>query len=123
MNNSRQMSDLGAYHLEESYVLGIEARPGLLACELDLALSTDHPLYEPASPGERHCYRRGRLEFSRVVDLHWTGQGTPPAKDATGELDYGAIDSLAVDGNLYTMTGDFGRIAVTALNHTLEIVN
>ncbi|GAQ74382.1 hypothetical protein ACKI1I_14100 [Streptomyces turgidiscabies] len=121
MNNYKQISRLAAYHLEESYVLEIEARPGSLAFELDLALSTDHPLHGPASPGERHCYRRGRLEFSPLADLHWTDQGTPPAKDATGELDYGSIDSLEVNGNLYTITGDFGHISVTALDLSIRL--
>ncbi|MFD5079376.1 hypothetical protein [Streptomyces sp. NPDC058371] len=114
MNYYREVSWLAIYYLEESYVLDIEARPGFLAAEMDLALNVGHPLHKPAASGERHCYRRGRLEFSQVVDLHWVGQGTPPAKDATGELDYGSIDSFEVDGDLYVMTGDFGRISVTA---------
>jgi hypothetical protein len=114
VNDYREVSGLAVYHLEESYVLDIEARPGFLASEMDLALNVDHPRYRPAAPGERHCYRRGRLEFSQVVDLHWVDQGTPPAKDATGELDYGSIDSFEVDGDLYVVTGDFGRISVTA---------
>jgi hypothetical protein len=33
---------------------------------------------------------------------------------ATGEPDYGTIDSLEMEGNLYVMAGDFGRISVSA---------
>lgn len=121
MTDYRQVSRLAIYHLEESYVLGIQARPGFLAWEMDLALNVDHPLYRPPSPNERHCYRRGRLEFSQVVELHWVEQGTPPARDATGQLDYGSIDSLDVNGSLYAITGDFGRISVTASDLSIRL--
>ncbi|GAA3885876.1 hypothetical protein ACFYWH_42200 [Streptomyces sp. NPDC003737] len=121
MNDYREVSRLAVYHLEESYVLDIQARPGSLALEMDLALNVDHPQHKPALPGERHCYRRGTLQFSQVVDLHWVDQGTPPAKDATGELDYGTVDSLEVEGNLYVMTGDFGRISVTASDLSIRL--
>lgn len=121
VNDYREVSRLAVYHLEESYILDIQAHPGLLACEMDLALHIDHPLHSPHSPEERHCYRRGRLEFSQVSDLHWVDQGTPPARDATGELDYGSIDSLEMEGNLYVMTGDFGRISVTASDLSIRL--
>lgn len=121
MNDYREVSRLAVYQLEESYVLDIQARPGLLVLEIDLALNINHPQYGPALPGERHCYRRGTLQFSQVVDLHWTDQGTPPAKDATGELDYGAVDSLKVEENLYVMTGDFGRISVAASDLSIRL--
>ncbi|MEE4490881.1 hypothetical protein [Streptomyces sp. BE230] len=102
-------------------MLEIQARPGVLVCEMDLALNTDHPLHEPASPGERHCYRRGKMEFSQVFELHWLDQGAPPARDATGELDYGSFDSFEVEENLYVMTGDFGHITVTALDLSIRL--
>jgi len=121
VNDYREVGQLAVYHLEESYILDIQARPGFLACEVDLALNVDHPLHRPPPPEERHCYRRGRLEFSQVQDLHWVDQGTPPAKDATGEVDYGSIDSLEVEGQLYVMTGDFGRISVTASNLSIRL--
>ncbi|MEU5596570.1 hypothetical protein [Streptomyces sp. NPDC020298] len=121
MNDYRKVSWLAVYHLEESYVLDIQASPGLLAVEADLALHVDHPQHRPALPGERHCYLRGTLQFSQVVDLHWVDQGAPPAKDASGELDYGTVDSLEVDGDLYIMTGDFGRISVTASKLSIRL--
>ncbi|MFI6875773.1 hypothetical protein ACIBL6_20295 [Streptomyces sp. NPDC050400] len=121
MSDYREVSRLAVYCLEESYVLDIQAGPGVLALEIDLALNADHPQYGPASPGERHCYRRGTFQFSQVVDLSWGDQGIPPAKDATGELDYGTVDSLEVAGNLYVMTGDFGRIAVTASDLSIRL--
>ena len=48
-----------------------------------------------------------------VTALRWDGQGGRPAVDASGELDYGSIDTFAHDGDLYTLAGDFGRIEVT----------
>ncbi|WP_079178168.1 hypothetical protein [Streptomyces mangrovisoli] len=114
MSDYREVGELGQYFLEESYVLSIQASPGDLSLEMDLALSPEHPQHEPASPNERHCYRRGTIRYSGVKDLQWFDQGTPPAVDATGELDYGNIDSLTVEGDAYGMEGDFGRITIVA---------
>ena len=105
---------LAYYIWEESYILSITAQPALLTMALDLALRADHPLHEPPLAGERHCYRRGHLEFLRVKDLSWAGQGAVPAVDVTGEPDFGTVDSFDVDGETYVLIGDFGRISVVA---------
>ncbi|MEO3762947.1 hypothetical protein [Streptomyces sp. B8F3] len=54
------------------------------------------------------------MRFSSVSELHWVDQGWPPAVDASGESDYGAIDSMKIDGDRYVMAGDFGEICVIA---------
>lgn len=114
MKDYREFGQLSVFHLEESYILDIVARPGSLACDVDLALFPEHREYTSPAPGERHCYKRGWMRFSSVSELHWVDQGWPPAVDASGESDYGTIDSMKIDGDRYVMAGDFGEIRVIA---------
>ncbi|WP_241975561.1 MULTISPECIES: hypothetical protein [unclassified Cryobacterium] len=101
-------------YLEDSWVLHIVARPGVLEFVVDLVLQESHPSYEAPQTGEQYCYRRGVIRFDTVSSLDWKGQGAVPAVDATGEPDYGSIDALEASEDGYVLEGDFGRIAVTS---------
>ena len=105
---------LRGIYLEDSWVLDITARPGVLIIEVEFVLTPDHPAYQPAPPDKQHCYRRGTLQFHAVTDLRWSGQGRPPARDASGELDYGNIDTMTINGEFVKLSGDFGDIELRA---------
>lgn len=100
--------------LEDSYVLDIEARPGGLLFRLDLFLDPGHPDFGPPRGDDRACFRPALLSFDEVRSLTWTGQGTPPARDANGEIDYGAIDEFTWTAGEFTLVGDWGRIQVNS---------
>ncbi|GGU67096.1 hypothetical protein [Lentzea flava] len=114
MIDYRQIDELRLYYLEDSWVLDITARPGLVVISIEVVLLPEHPDHHAPLPGERYCYRRGELRFEGVSALHWTGQGLPPARDASGELDYGGVDSFELDGGSYCLRGNFGEISVQA---------
>lgn len=109
-----QLNGFEHVHLEDSFVLGIEAAPGRLALDVELVLTPQHPAYHPPTPGEQNCYARAAIEFCNVRNLNWTGQGTPPATDASGEKDYGGIDALSRNGAVFHLEGDWGVIDVTS---------
>jgi hypothetical protein len=100
--------------LEESYVLGVHAEPALLLFRMDFALTPRHPRYVPPPSGEVECFRRGTLRFSGVERLVWGGQGRPPARDATGEIDFGHIDSFTWGAEGFALAGDWGEIELRA---------
>ncbi|MEW2146898.1 hypothetical protein AB0869_29225 [Micromonospora vinacea] len=114
MTDYGHIDSLHLYYLEDSWVLDILAMPGTLTMTLDVVLLPEHPDCGAPLPGERYCYRRGELKFEGVTSLHWTEQGLPPAKDASGGRDYGGIDSLAFDQGVYSIAGDFGKIVMHA---------
>lgn len=101
-------------YLEDSFVLGIEATPGRLVLDVELVLTPQHPTYHAPAPDEQNCYARATIEFQRVRKLVWSGQGTLPATDASGEKDYGGIDALFWNGSSFHMEGDWGTIEVTS---------
>lgn len=110
----QEISRLAAVVLEESYVLDIEVRPGSVAFSMDFVLTPEHKDFRPPGPEASYCYRRGRLTFSGVTRCLWADQGAPPARDATGEIDFGNIDSFEWDDAGYVLQGDWGRIELVA---------
>ncbi len=105
---------LSGFLLEESYVLDIQAGPSSVRFALDLVLTPEHPEYSDPASGEQYCYRRGRIEFLGVRRLRWTAQGAPPARDVSGELDYGNIDFFSYSDSGYELEGSWGRMELQA---------
>jgi hypothetical protein len=100
--------------LEESYILAITATPGQVVFKVDFVLTPDHPHYQPYNPVEAFaCFRRGELRFQDIKILYWTGQSAPPSVDATGELDYGHIETFEWEPACYQLLGDWGYMEVT----------
>ena len=108
-------------YLEDNWVLSISAQPGSLVLVIDLVLRDQHPAYRTPSPGDQYCYRRGILRFDGVTMLSWSGQGAPPAVDATGQPDFGSFDQFEVEGAGCRLSGDFGLIEVQSDLPTLEL--
>ena len=96
-----------------------------------LAGDTDDGV-RPGAPGEpprvpsadphRALLLPGRtIEFRDVKTLWWTGQGTPPSYDPTGERDFGSIDSLVEADGSFAIEGDFGVIRLEASLPTVRL--
>ncbi|WP_243062275.1 hypothetical protein [Humibacter sp. RRB41] len=100
--------------LEESWVLGISARPGVVEFEMDLTFAKDHPELKPPRAGDMYYGRTGTIQFTGVTSLTWSGQGAPPAIDANGAHDYDAIDSFQWHGTIYTLDGSWGAMRIDA---------
>jgi hypothetical protein len=119
MKDYPEIEALASYYLEDSYVLGVVAVPGALTLSMEFVLTQDHPEYVSPPPTEQYCYRRGVLKFTGVRSLSWRDQGAMPARDVTGEIDYGNIYSLTNEGDRYEIVGEIGEISVVA--STLEV--
>lgn len=122
MSDYWEIPGFGGLYLEDSWVLDITAKPGIVELTVDLVLRELHPDYQPPAPGEQYCYRRGFVRFTGVSSLVWEGQGAPPAVDATGEKDLGSIDVLMATDAGYEVEGDFGRIRVTSAAPVVRFV-
>lgn len=106
----RQLVGFEHVHLENSFVLDIQASPGRLRLDVEVVLAPGHPDHRPPAPDELNCYARATIDFPNLRTLTWTGQGTPPAVDASGETDYGGIDTFFWDGTSFHLEGDWGVI-------------
>ena len=104
---------LDGYYFEDSYVLSIRLGGDSIEFEVLAVLTTDHPEYAPASPGEQHCYRRGRLTFRNLRRFGFLDAASVwPSIDADGTRDLGSIDSLTLNDRTYRIEGDWGVMEV-----------
>lgn len=106
--------NLDRAHLGDSWVLDITVCPNEVVFELDLVLLPGHPAYQPPSPGEQYCYRSAALRFPGLREVTWRLGEQEPAADASGEVDYGNIDTLRTDGEVYELDGDWGAMRLIA---------
>ncbi|WP_454812798.1 hypothetical protein [Paenarthrobacter nitroguajacolicus] len=115
MNPYWELDHLQGVYLEDSWILSITATPGRLELVLDIVLRENHPDYTNPKTGEQYCYKKGSLVFEAVTQLHWTGWGDIKATtDRHGETDYGSLDVIAFNDNVWSMNGDFGQINLTS---------
>ena len=109
-----QLPGLENVYLEDSWVLGVYESESSLSFDFDGVLTETHPRWQPPKPGEVHCYLRMELTFPSVRAIEWLARGTRPAVDATGEEDWGHIDTFEFDGDSYELSGDWGHVRLTS---------
>ncbi|MEU4383698.1 hypothetical protein [Promicromonospora sp. NPDC023805] len=123
MSNYETIVGFEGVYLEDSWVLGVHLEPGLAVLEVDVVLTESHPQYTAPSAGEQFCYRRAQIRFEEVSSVCWTGQGlVKAAVDATGERDFGSIDEFEVDGDSFSLEGDFGRLEIESRRPGLHLL-
>jgi hypothetical protein len=102
-------------YLEDSWVLGVNESATSLSFDLDAVITEQHPGWHPPKPGEQYAYRRVALTFPALRSVEWLRRGGRPATDASGETDWGNIDSFMVgDGGVYELEGDWGHVRVAS---------
>ena len=83
---------------------------------VDFVLAPEHPAYSLPPPTEWACFRLGTLLFNNVSSV----RGLPaqssvrPAIDASGEADYGHVESLTLDSGVYEIGLEFGIVSIEA---------
>src|SRR5438309_409967 len=93
MKNYTDFADLANVYLEDSFVLGIDQKPGALSFQLEAALTPSHPRYHEPKPDEQHCYADATLTIGGATRIGWVTRSSQTSRDATGEEDLGNIDS------------------------------
>lgn len=114
--NWTEMPEFSEIDLSESYVLGWNISHDSVEFQVEAVLCQGHPMYHEPKPNEWACFHPGQLVFREVQSL----VGLPdqskvrPSIDASGEHDYGHIDTLSRVGNEFWLSGDFGDVTFTA---------
>lgn len=109
-------------YLPDSWVLAVETdASSYVSFLLEAALQPEHPLYySPPHPGEQYAY--ARLRWRLTGRVHWN-EGPSldhPACDASGEFDFGNIDSWIGSGSNDCLEGEWGNVVVYDAVHTVE---
>lgn len=110
--NYNEIPSFANIYLEDSYVTAVREGESSLAFELEAVLTEDHPKYKAPKVGEGHCYSKIFLRFLNVDSFEWLERRFMAYADASGELDYGNIDSFVDCEGGYKLTGDWGRVII-----------
>lgn len=116
-----ELPGLEQIYLEDSFVLGVEILPGTVKIQLDVVLREGHPSYVAPSADEQYCFRKGALRLEEVSEVTWRMPTGPPAVDASGDTDYGGIDSYEVDDSVHRIIGEIGELNVTCDWYSLQL--
>lgn len=114
--NWTEMPEFFEVDLSESFVLGWLISLDSLEFRLEVLLCPGHPFYREPKPNEWACFHPGKLIFREVKML----AGLPDQAevcsfvDASGERDYGHIDTCSRIGHDFCLSGDFGNAWITA---------
>lgn len=117
-----ELPGLEHVYLEDSYVLNIETLETRVKFLLDTVLTKEHPAYRTPPPEEQYCYKKACLEFNQVDKVKWINKVMIPYSDASGEIDYGNIDTLSCSHGNYHLSGDWGEIEIISSPPTIEFL-
>jgi hypothetical protein len=111
--------ELSGAYLEDSWVLSVAVENRQATFDLDLVLTPQHPAYHSPKPGEQHCYMRASLVIA-AQEFSFRASQAAPAVDASGEEDFGNIDSFVnVGGDRWRIDGSWGTLDVRSPQVTI----
>ncbi len=108
-------------HLEDSFVLGMVEGDRDLRLSMELVLTPAHPEYRPPPKDRRHCYRAGTILFAGIRSKQWLHRTFRPSTDASGQVDYGNIDTFVFDTGIYLLEGEWGEVRIEADTVSLHL--
>ncbi|THF86096.1 hypothetical protein E7T09_12740 [Deinococcus sp. KSM4-11] len=117
------IASLQGIFLDDSFVLGVLIPYRQMSVSILAMLLPWHLRYEALPQGQLWCYRRAELVFQDVMSVVWSKQNIPGAVtvDEDGE-DFGTVDVLEMDGDIYRLQGDFGVIEVHSSPPSLTLL-
>ena len=115
-----EMSGFEEVYFEDSFVLGVCLTLETIEINMDLVLRENHRLYDKPDSNEQHCYIKAKLSFNNVGKFSFV-KSSAGYQDATGETDFGNIDTFEYEKGVYRLVGDWGELEVSSSPPTLEI--
>lgn len=107
---------LQGVYLEDSWVLDVSPSEDACAFHLEAVLTPDHPRYRSPHAGEQQCYAGATLLLTSASPISFHRSDMQPATDATGESDWGNIDTFeAVDWeghHAWSLHGAWGELVI-----------
>jgi hypothetical protein len=119
--NYYELEEFKGIYLEDSFVLDIKLNFESFEILLEAVLHETHPLYTIPLPNEQYCYRKARIIFSDYKKIVFHKNIIIPSVDASGEVDYGNIDTFVVRDGQNILTGDFGELEIRCDAVSLKI--
>ena len=122
MKQYYEFHSLEHVYLEDSYVLDIQTEPDSVEISVETVLTESHPQYSDPLPGERYCYRNGRICFRNAKRITWVKKSMILMPDLVGPPDYGNIDAFYFSEGSYHLIGGWGELDIVSSEPLFEFV-
>jgi hypothetical protein len=116
-----ELEEFRHLYLEDSYVLGLDEGDRSLSLRMEFVLRESHPTYRPPPADRQYCYRKGTITFANVRQKNWIEKTFALSRDASGEVDYGNIDTFTYEGDWSKLQGDWGEVHIQSDCPTVEL--
>lgn len=119
----RQLPEFVGVDLTKSYILSWHMQAGVLAIDVDLFLTSEHPYYETPRPAEKVCIRSAIVDFPycESVSINGVEIGEAVAETVAG-LGPGVIVGLRrMREGPFEIVGDFGTVLIDAERPILRL--
>ena len=120
MENYFEWDILKNVYLEDSFVESININNDSFVFGMEFVLCEKHQFYHTPKENEQYCYRAGKLVFNGLKQLKWDNIRLTQNADSDCDNDYGNIDSLYKDKEIYHLEGDWGILELQC--ESVEII-
>ena len=121
--NYDELAGLENVLFEDSFVREIVETKDALKLVLTVALTPQHPAYEPPEAGQKHTYRPATLTFPHKTKTIWHSRSFIPFTDAEGAKDLGNVDQfVATNEAFYHLEGEWGSVDVFSQSPVLIVL-
>jgi len=109
--------------LNDSFVLAWSSTGNELDITLEASIWPESEYYEKPKNNEYTCYKPAKLRIRNIKNISGlrSMEQVMSSTDATGEKDYGNIESLEKSDQGFSLEGDFGSVAITGGEISFEI--
>ena len=121
--NWEEMEIFKGIDLNDSFVLSWAHKPNEVVFDLEASIWPESKYYEKPLKDEYTCYKHARLSIINIKEIKGLKEMSQvlPATDATGEKDYGNIDTLKKSKDGYYLEGEFGSVSIVGGEIHFEI--
>ena len=121
--NWKEMEIFKGIDLNDTFVLSWNSAGNELNFALEASIWPESEFYEKPKKEEYTCYKPARLRFKNIKNIHGllSMDEAVPSTDASGEKDYGNIESLVKTDDGFSLEGDFGSVTISCGEMSFEI--
>ena len=122
--DSSNQINLQGIDLSSSFILNWNKNDSEFEIELELSIWPESPYYRKPLKGEYTCYKRGKLRFLEIKEIHGFVELDliKPNIDPDGSKDWESIYDFRKENNQFKLKTDFTELAINCSGFEIEII-
>jgi len=121
--NWNEMDIFKGIDLNDSFILSWHLSANDLVFEIEASIWPESKYYEKPKKDEYTCYKPAVLEFKNIKEIKGLREMSQvtASTDASGEKDYGNIETFKKSNEGFHLEGDFGSVSISGGEMSFEV--